>query len=318
MKKILLAVGVALTITTFSACSNEENVKMEEITTVNSIQALPQSDIVELEYLHNQIVDYNQKYEEVQPQTRGFWRRFWQGVATVLADAIGATGGGIAGAGVCSGLVGAAVYGLDLDLSIKAVLNIQHAPVNNPNIAFNNVVIPGSTSREYVNTICPDSIGYYHNAILYDFFSDSTKYEQFEGIGQHKFAGLIIDKISDFSPIQVTDEEVDLHVHISNIIISALKNSETYEDFCNTINSSLPIDKNILLLLEEYVKGLETIDSQKDNSTYLKDMLKIIQDSDLSKGTKERLEDAVIVGNASNKMWNTFDDKIEEPNMQTE
>lgn len=306
MKKIFLAVGIAIAIGSFTSCSNEETLSTE---TENKTE-LTQSDATEIARLQSQIADYNKAHFGEQPQTRGLFKWLFKGLCTAFADAVGGAFGGIATGTVTSGIVGLYLFS-DKESKVDVTWGGFKAPVRDPHIAFSNLVVNKDSADNYLCTIQTDSIGYYHNAVLYDIFNDSTKMAEACQMTSYEFGSYILDRVGSFYPIEkekaIANGCINDAVTIANIMRDSFNNSDSREDIVKKLRSKLPLSKEVIELLMTYIEGAVQSAEEHDNDYYLQDMLKIINSSNLTPEVKNSVINGFVIGNASSRMWSMED-----------
>lgn len=240
-----------------------------------------------------------------------FWKKFWKAVATVFSDAVGAVigsaipvpGATVAGGTLTSGLVAHYIYGSDAEIKVKYGSD-GFAPVHKIGTSFNNIIVNNYSDRTW-----KDSLGYYHNAVLYDFFKDSLAAENTYNLSQREFADAMLNKANGVFPTQLIlntqQRELLIQETItnSNLLINALKNAESFEDFCSLVKSEQLIDDTLFDIIVEYVNGLSQLDVENDNGQYVQDVINLINSYNLSQNTKEVLQGFVAIGQGSNHLW---------------
>lgn len=309
MKKIFLAVSIAISISSFTSCSNEETLS----TGTENKTELTQNDATEIAKLQSQITDYNNAHFSAQPQTRGLFKWLFKGLCTAFADAVGGAIGGIAGGTVTSGVVGLYLFS-DKNSNINVTWAEFKAPVRDPHTAFSNIVVNNDSVNNYIDAINNDSIGYYHNAVLYDIFNDSTKLAEACKMTSYEFGSYVLDRVNRFYPIDkeqiIAKGCINDGITIANIIRDSFNNSDTKENIVKKLGSKLPLSKEVIELLITYIEGAVQSAEEHDNNYYLKDMLKIIESANLTPEVKESIKNGFIIGNASSRMWEANDTTV--------
>lgn len=314
MKKLLLAASFVLAFTFLTSCGNEDTIGTG---TENNLE-LTQTDVYEVNMLQNQIANYNSTHFEAQPQTRGWIKNLFKGLLTAFADAVGgvigsgAGGvvGGVAGGTVASGLVGLYVFS-DKEFNPEIKFGGFKAPVKDYNTVFSNLVVSRDSVSSYLSAMKNDSIGYYHNAILYDVFKDSTKLAKACEMTDEEFGSYLLDRVDEVYHINkdqvIANGCVEKSITIVNVIGKTFSQAQSKEYIIDELSNKLSIDKEIIDLLLTYIEGAMASAESGDNDKYLQDMLDILEKANLSPEVKGGIRDGFIIGNASSRLWNIND-----------
>lgn len=312
MKKLLLAASFVLAFTSLTSCSNEDTMA---IGTENKME-LTQTDVDEITMLQNQIEVYNSTHFEAQPQTRGWIKNLFKGLVTAFADAVGGimgTGiggvpGGIAGGALTSGVVGLYLFSDDkIDLEPVGGFIPYKSPVKDYNTAFSNIVVSRDSIYNYVNTMQNDSIGYYHNAILYDIFNDTTKLAKARKMTSDEFCSYLLDRVNEVYSINkeqvIANGCIEKSTIIADIIRNAFNQAQSKEYIIDELYNKLSLDKKISNLLLTYIEGAMASAEKGDNNDYLNEMLDLLNRANISPEVKGGISDGFIIGNASSRLW---------------
>lgn len=340
MKKVLFILVLALI--SFASCSNEDFVSENESSVQSdSVMVIAQRNM-ELIALQNRIHEYNvgtfTSYQNF--ETRGWLKNLFKKtivkwIVTIASDAIGGACGGIAGGLVASGTVGALVFSGACDAVItpwntRASCNIDGDSLyNSKEIVFRNVVPDLENLKVFEN----DSIGYYHNKILYGMFNNQAKMATFMEKDMQGQAQMIVEEMANEPYLlsrygdELRDvENINNGLATANIMIQIANDVETEDEFFARIGEAGLTDPNIISVMKEIISGLQNVELDTDDGQYYQEILKIISDSNLDEETKLRLSDGVIIGQASNHLWlkkavtfsgtnwsddNLVDDKVE-------
>lgn len=318
MKKILM-VMLALSVIAFASCSNEDNVSglaTNDVTEVTDSAMQQVQRNMEFLKLQHSIQNYNVEILNFQKdsKTRGlgkFFRKLFKIVATVAADAVGGVLGGIPGGLTASGIVGGACL---FDVTNVAVVPMptraMDIPFSRPDslfydesVVFNNVV---PMFRKNVN----DSIGYYHNKVLYNMFSDPVQAESFVKMDRTQQAQLLVSKMAEEPYLNtyyggdLTDEvKINKGIATADAVIKIAEEVETEDELFARLAEVGLTDENVIAVMKEIIHGLSNIDPTADDGVYYQKVLEIIDASNLDSTTKLQLSDGVIIGQASNHLW---------------
>ena len=331
MKKIFF-IMLTLSVIAFASCSNDDNIlePQERITAeVNdSVLQIVQQNL-ELSKLQSNINSYNFNYIEKQnPNTRSiknffknFFRKPWKLIATIAADAVGGVFGGVAGGVTASGIVGCAVafevtkiaivpmpnnIGARHILGTTGGINIPDSLLNSEEVIFGNVVPDNSYMECYAN----DSIGYYHNKILYEIFSDDAKLDEFMNMDKQAQAYAIVEEMKNTPYLRDTygsalDNTTNINngIVIAEAVIELAETAETEDEFFDGLANLGITDANVIAVMKEVLNGLYNIDPTTDSGEYYQDVLEIVANSNLDINMKQKFADGIIIGQASNHLW---------------
>lgn len=323
---------LTLSVIAFASCSNDDNIlePQERITAeVNdSVLQIVQQNL-ELSKLQSNINSYNFNYIEKQnPNTRSiknffknFFRKPWKLIATIAADAVGGVFGGVAGGVTASGIVGCAVafevtkiaivpmpnnIGPRHILGTTGGINIPDSLLNSEEVIFGNVVPDNSYMECYAN----DSIGYYHNKILYEIFSDDAKLDEFMNMNKQAQAYAIVEEMKNTPYLRDTygsalDNTTNINngIVIAEAVIELAETAETEDEFFDGLANLGITDANVIAVMKEVLNGLYNIDPTTDSGEYYQDVLEIVANSNLDINMKQKFADGIIIGQASNHLW---------------
>lgn len=323
---------LTLSVIAFASCSNDDNIlePQERITAeVNdSVLQIVQQNL-ELSKLQSNINSYNFNYIEKQnPNTRSikkffknFFRKPWKLIATIAADAVGGVFGGVAGGVTASGIVGCAVafevtkiaivpmpnnIGARHILGTTGGINIPDSLLNSEEVIFGNVVPDNSYMECYAN----DSIGYYHNKILYEIFSDNAKLDEFMNMDKQAQAYAIVEEMKNTPYLRDTygsalDNTTNINngIVIAEAVIELAETAETEDEFFDGLANLGITDANVIAVMKEVLNGLYNIDPTTDSGEYYQDVLEIVANSNLDINMKQKFADGIIIGQASNHLW---------------
>lgn len=336
MKKIFLFL-LMLSMIVLASCSSEENVmglSAENETEVSDSTFEQVQRNLELMTLQNNIHDYKLATfgKQQNPDTRGFlsWiRKAFKFVVTIAADAVGGVLGGVPGGITASGIVGGALL---FKVDQVAVMPTWYPTTRivSPPKDTEDADSTGGFGRgwgdggsgaafEHVVPTKPigigDSIGYYHNKVLCEVFSDTVKVASFVRKSKQEQAQTIIDAMKEepylckyYGNDLNNQTKINTGVDVANTIMQIAEEAETEEEFFARVEEAGLGDTHIMDVLREILEGFDNIDPETDTGEYYEAVLDLIQNSGLDKETKQNLTDGVIIGQASNRLWkgNTF------------
>ena len=312
-------VMLTLSVIAFASCSNEDNVTglaNNDVTEVTDSAMQQIQRNMELLKLQGNIQNYNSTiFIPQQDQgTRSIWnwlKKQWKIVVTVAADALGGALGGIPGGLTASGIVGGACLCNVEDFAIVPMPGRTRAGAlirtdslfYDRKVVFGNIVPIG-------DRIVNDSIGYYHNKVLYDMFSDPVQAESFVQLDRTQQAQVLVSKMAEEPYLKtyygddLTDEtKVNSGISTADAVIKIVDEAESEDEFFARLAEIGLTDENIIAVMKEIINGLSNIDPETDDGVYYQKILDIIDDSDLDSTMKLQLSDGVIIGQASNHLW---------------
>lgn len=318
MRKFLM-VMLMLSVIAFASCSNEDSVAGfvdDDVTELTDSTMLHVQQNMELLRLQNCIQDYNVTLfnQQQNPKTRGLWgwiKKHIKVIVTVAADAVGGVVGGIPGGLAASGIVGGACLFNVTNVaitpmcaaSLDGLTPLRDSLFNNRDVVFNNIVpsIPRNVN---------DSIGYYHNKVLYNMFSDPVKAESFVNMDRQQQAHTLVSELAKEPYLKkyygddLTDEaKINKGIATADAVIEIAEEVESEDEFFARLATIGLTDKAIIDVMKEILRGLYKIDPAADDGTYYQKILDIIEASDLDDAMKLQLSDGVIIGQASNHLW---------------
>ena len=332
MKKIVLFL-LTLSVIALASCSSEENfmgLSAENGTEVSDSAFEQVQRNLELMTLQNNIHDYKLATfgEQQNPMTRGWFKRFVKGfakfVATIAADAVGGVLGGVPGGITASGIVGGALLFKVNRVAIVPTWYPTTRIVSPPKDTEDTDSTGGFGSGwgkdssvailEHVVPTNPigvgDSIGYYHNKVLCEVFSDTVKVASFVKKSKQEQAQTIIDAMKEepylckYYGNDLNDQaKINTGVDVANTIMQIAEEAETEEEFFARVEEARIDDTHIMDVLREILERFDNIDPETDTGEYYEAVLDLIQNSGLDKDTKQSLTDGVIIGQASNRLW---------------
>lgn len=325
--KYLFIFLVTLMVVSFTSCNNDasnsdnfgEEMECGDYSALTEVQRN-----AELMKLKGKITEFNASEFNVNSKqlTRGlggFFKRLLKVVATVAADAVGGALGGVPGGITASGIVGGA---LAFNVTNVAIVPMQAAPstgipVNMDSLFYENDVVFGHIVPN-INLTRNDSIGFYHNKVLRNMFSNETDLRAFVSMDKNTQAHVIVERMScepylkKYYGKELNDEKkIKIGIETSDKIQAILEESETEDEFFAKLVEIGLTDPGVVSVMKEFIQGFSNIDPTTDDGEYYQKMLSIIDESKLDADTKQRLKDGVVIGQASNHLWKMLDATVE-------
>lgn len=306
MKKNLCFFGIFVCLLIFSACSNNY-VEQEPI----SIQETTQ-DYADLQA---SIKGLNSSFET--PQTRGFLGKLFKKILNVfVSDCVGAIKGAVQGNNIWQSAQGASVTtarkDFDKDPTISADITITLKEYAEPDTtvtqilqpkpnALHNLILKGDSTNANFN----DSIGYYHNFIIYSTLEKNNDLNYWKGVSNYacvlELNKEIINTIptSTYSDTIVSAETLRFCDFIGKKSIEC----KDYKELLSACSAQYPEMKEMLETTSGFFEGMELVTTDEEWEQYCKDVLKLITNSNIPKSDKEALKMGISVGYASSKLW---------------
>lgn len=185
-------------------------------------------------------------------------------------------------------------------------INIPDSLLNSEEVIFGNVVPDNSYMECYAN----DSIGYYHNKILYEIFSDNAKLDEFMNMDKQAQAYAIVEEMKNTPYLRDTygsalDNTTNINngIVIAEAVIELAETAETEDEFFDGLANLGITDANVIAVMKEVLNGLYNIDPTTDSGEYYQDVLEIVANSNLDINMKQKFADGIIIGQASNHLW---------------
>lgn len=316
MRKFFLFL-LMLSAIAFVSCSSDDNYVGTGTTdgtelTDSAMQQVQRN--AELMALQNSVHDFNVATFAGQqnPETRGWLKKLFNSVvkifATVTADALGGVIGGVAGGVTASGIVGGYLLLSKTNVTMTPMpAAYTRAGVNGsgtyPGLIYNGVVPQGP--------VCTgDSIGYYHNKVISKLFPDTIKVAEFNAKSNGEKAQIIVKTMKEepylcnyYGAELDNTAKINKGVEIANKVIQIANEAETEDEFFTMLEQAGFTDGNVMAVLKEILQGIDSLDITEDEGEYYEAVLDIIDRSGLDEVTKRSMEDGVIIGQASNRLW---------------
>lgn len=107
--------------------------------------------------------------------------------------------------------------------------------------------------------------------------------------------------------IKDADELVSVNNDMRRFVesgIAVFLPDDDFDAYCNKLSGLYPEKANEISVLKEFVYGLSNIDINETDTEYLQKILLLIDESEIDEISKKNLKSAVLVGNASYRLWN--------------
>lgn len=309
MKKILSILGISVCLLIFSSCSNNY-VEQEPV----SVQETTQ-DYADLQA---SIKGLNSSLET--PQTRGFLGKLFKKILNVfVSDCVGAIKGAIQGNNIWQSAQGASAvvatkkekdenktdvnitytitlkdYATDKDTTTAQIL--QPKP-----IALQNLIL----TRDSINANFNDSIGYYHNFVIYSTLEKNNDLNYWKGVSNYACVLELNKEIINTIPATTyCDTIVSAEtLRFCDFIGNKSLECQDYKELLNACATQYPELKNMMETTTGFFEGMEQVTTDEEWEQYCKDVIKLITNSNIPESDKDALKMGVTVGYASSKLW---------------
>lgn len=294
MKKVLL-IFVAIMAIILSSCSND----LTNVTTpvTNNQEVTSNAELESLAKLQNNITILNDSIHQKHIETRGILSFFKWLKCIVVSDVTGALWGlkaknlklAVGGAVLCS--AGTAVG--------EALGLVDSRALRGKNIYMNDNLDNLVFQRPNKELSFQDSIGYFHNKLLLSSFeTPNLSLDELPATTVKEFNNSISSvKLTDADTTKIFNE----FYRFTNIQDQYTGND--FESYCNHLSKYYPEIKGEINVVAEFLNGLTEIKEDESQTEYVKKVLNLVETSDLSENLKQVVRNAVIVGNASKKLW---------------
>ena len=309
--KHFFVILLTLSAIALASCSSEDNYAGLSTGTTTEVTDSAMQQVqrnAELMVLQNSVHELNVTTfgQKQNPNTRGLFswlKHAFRIVATVAADAIGGVLGGIAGGVTASGIAGGAMLFKVEKFVIKPMDDATATRVTGGINPFLNIVPTGPVLKG-------DSIGYYHNKVMCQLFSDSIQVAEFNKKSDSEKATVIMTAMAaepylreHYGSDLTNTAKSAVGINVANTMMQIAEEVETEEEFFERLEASGLCDANLMGVLREILEGLNSIDVETDDGSYYEAVLEIINNSELDEVTKQCMEDGVVIGQASNRLW---------------
>lgn len=331
MKKLLIAMLALCAMVVASSCSSENEVVAELDPQTEVFDSPKASDF---ETLKEQFSAFNSTYFNAYPtngsvetnennaqQAKGWLSRLFKKFLAILTcDWVGAkVGMAISGGNAAGGIVGAIVgSGIGVvggaELQDNALLPKRAGAtdsllisdyVNTKDVVFNNLTLVDKDS----SATLVDSVGYYHNKILYDYCVNVNKQYLLLSKDKNDFVVSVMEDLEDsincnFGTEAQKKELATTILTEAQKVSYLLQISTSFDDFTEKLGNLYPEYAAELSVFTEYVKGIDMLKIKEDYGEYAKQLLKIVNTSNLTNEQKKQMRMSIDIGHASSHLWN--------------
>ena len=332
MKKNLFFT-VVLASMLLTSCSNENGISSNELSIENVQSATTQNETVsEIRSINTEIFRLRSEYTDNQLTTRGFWRNLFK---IVFADAKGfLTTGSITKSAAASIDKYEELYLKDnptpsdnngkggtpttttpstgtssnADCTLVYTGNSITSSVNNTTYKLTDEEKESMRLWNITNKNTQEA-GIIHNQIVGNivFDKDKIKYWAVNGDNSRLCAVMSLEASENVLSLPKGYLSNDsLKINEMSAYIKSLKNNskEDVDDYIARLTVTNPEEAELVKVLKNYIEGLDGIASEEDLKPYSEEVVRIINNSNLSQDRKDEICRGISVGFASFKLWN--------------
>lgn len=305
MKKVIVFLVIALVMLCVS-CSSGDSMSLP---TTSATEITVKTD--SLASLQANIAGLKGQMGLQSPETRGWLSRLFR---RILADAVGGLWGNFFG-GAAGAVVGAASFSACCVAVESSNVNSGGAhdwvKINDKKLSEDSDDDLLSLEDEDANASVMDSIGYYHNQVLRKVADKEVEISEYP-------KALLAEVRKNYPNLG----EVSSNDSVKIVSVSAdfLKNEQEYEGgedidvYAEYLESRYSSKKGEIMVVKEFLDGLPSAESSNVSKEYVQQVLDLIDASSLSIDLKQSLRNGVLVGEASNRLWNVESPKISTDN----
>ena len=300
-KKLFLFVCLIASAIAFFSCGNDEVTC--EVNAGNLEQVCYNDHFMSLK---NNIKTLNEETFGDEVKTRGIFKFLKKLLSIVISDAVGAIGG----TAICPGT--GTVVGAVSASAFVATRNVDDIEISSGmhKISINEKSLDGVVvDNPAIKATFADSIGYFHNLIPVS-MNNSGKLPLAVQSSKEIVNDVYLEA-SRISGIPTSIKDADELVSVNNDMrrfvesgIAVFLPDDDFDAYCNKLSGLYPEKANEISVLKEFVYGLSNIDINETDTEYLQKILLLIDESEIDEISKKNLKSAVLVGNASYRLWN--------------
>lgn len=265
--------------------------------------------------LISNIEDLNSTYERT--QTRSFFGRVLNRfLKVVAADVIGGVKGAFRGDNIWQAATGASlnsakkqgfITGVDF---INTTLTRSGASYNDSDVT--HFLNPKSMSlqnlilvEDSVSATINDSIGYYHNMIIYSTLENNNSLDYWKVISDNATLLELNEEIINTIPAGIYNDTILCQetIDFCNFISTKSLECQDYHALFDVTSLTYPELRNVIRTASVFFEGMELVSNDEEWYQYCKNVLRIISNSDISDADKNTLKIGLSVGYASSKLW---------------
>ena len=353
MKKLFLSI-MAVTMIAMVSCNSDdnlyENVSTKEIATVNNLSCSKEQE-AEIFLLAAKVKECNNYYFYDNSLTRGtvdpgdankdkekmsFWKKNKKWIKIAGTDILSLLRSGNLLEAAAASLEAALEDFLENDdnntnnegnsnpggtppvnnlLKPSVYISINQEYTNQFNTIFSNVVLTDCSS---MTVTAPDSIGYYHNKVIFDLIQDEYDLNTYYKMNSSQRASFFYNHCNNYSYFQNYDssttiadilESIETANAIGNIMDAATTADEAYS---NLVSNGI-LSESYLAVFTEMMNGFSQIDAETDEGDYAQALINIINNSQLDNQLKIVFKSGVMIAQGSTHLWKKMEPTTIDP-----
>lgn len=330
MSKKLFTLSAIVAIFALCSCSNESAIDCQT-STLAEVEAISKAQEKEAFLaLKKDIKEFNASYFAAtnsglanydipqdtvnMPRKASWFSKFFNKlVAIVVCDAVGGLacttifkGNVTIGAigGIASSLF-AAICKTTITLGRTKKPLLSPALVNDSSYVFNGVILEKPELATCYTFA--DSVGYCHNKIIYDICNDTTKLAMVQNATSIELYDMVENEVIETfdikKPLVFNKDYRPQVINEIEKIKQVTDSSIDYNDQFTILKATYPESSEELDVLKDFISN-NRFPVTTESTTYVNQILRLIDNSDISDESKKELRMAISIANASAKLWN--------------
>lgn len=309
MKKMAKKIGAATMIVLLSSCSTNYDKEFE--TTTKDSTFCNNNYIL----LQNEVNSLNSQIAS--SETRGFLSRLFKRVLNVfVSDCIGAVKGGFQGENIWLSAQGASLNSAKKQgfITIVDATNtyITRSTSIEDDVLVTTLLQPKESAldklilaEDPINATISDSIGYYHNMIIYETLEKSNSTIYWAEVSDYASLLQLNSEIIEIIPTTTYNDTIVNYetLEFCSFISDESLKCDNYQELIDVTKIKYPQLNDMLNIVSSYFQGMELVTTEEEWEMYCKNLIEIISKSDIPTNDKESLKMGITVGFASSKLW---------------
>lgn len=168
-------------------------------------------------------------------------------------------------------------------------------------VALENLILVDNPATATIN----DSIGYYHNAIIYSTLEKNDNINYWKSVSDYSCVIELNNEIINTVPsASYNDTKLNIEtVNFCTFIGEKSLECKDYKELLRESSVQYPELKNMLETASGFFEGMELVSTEEEWEKYCRDVIKLITNSKISEKDKSALKMGISVGYASSKLW---------------
>lgn len=225
--------------------------------------------------------------------------RWWKYLCTAIADAgVSLIPGSSIGTGIAASSM---VWTMLKEFKTKQVTRSASEPVIS--IRDTSIALTYLESPEW-KKYDSDSDGYLHNRVIVNLYE---KYgESLFELSTQEFTDLAFDELAvvEGKPVEYSQSEKNELCASIDEYVNAFVTSETSDDFFNYLKTKYPDKNGEIEILRAAMDGFTALNVNEDEGDYVKRIMGLVDNSNLTEDSKKNVKSSLAVANASTRLWN--------------